>query len=57
MAEDTDILVFGNSADNFRGYGALLGKIKQRLLIAQHRVIYAANEEMLRMYWDVGELL
>ena len=57
MAEGTDILVFDNSADNFRGYGALLGKIKQRLLIAQHRVIYAANEEVLRMYWDVGELL
>ena len=32
-------------------------KIKQRVLIAQQRIIYAANEEMLRMYWDVGEML
>ena len=42
---------------NFRGYAALLRKIKQRVLTAQQRVIYAANEEMLRMYWDVGEML
>lgn len=43
--------------DNFRGYATLLNKIKQRVLITQQRVIYAANEEMLRMYWDVGEML
>ncbi len=43
--------------DNFRGYAALLRKIKQRVLLTQQRVIYAANEEMLRMYWDVGEML
>ena len=35
----------------------MLRKIKQRVLLAQQRVIYAANEEMLRMYWDVGEML
>ena len=38
-------------ADNFNGYAALLRKIKQRVLVAQQRAIYAANEEMLRMYW------
>ena len=46
-----------NFTDNFRGYAALLRKIKQRVLLAQQRVIYAANEEMLRTYWNVGEML
>ena len=44
-------------ADNFNGYAALLRKIKQRVLVAQQRAIYAANEEMLRMYWDIGGML
>ena len=57
MAKDADIQVSGNMMDNFRGYAALLRKIKERVLIAQQRVIYVANEEMLRMYWDVGEML
>jgi len=57
MAKDTDIQVTGNLTDNFRGYAALLRRIKQRVQIAQQRAIYAANEEMLRMYWDVGEML
>ena len=35
----------------------MLRKIKQRVLVAQQRAIYAANEEMLRMYWDIGEML
>lgn len=57
MAKNTDIQVADNLTDNFRGYAALLRKIKQRVLIAQQRAVYAANEEMLRMYWDVGEML
>ena len=57
MAKNINIQVTDNLIDNFRGYAALLRKIKQRVLIAQQRVIYAANEEMLRMYWDVGEML
>lgn len=57
MAKKTDIQVTGNLADNFRGYAALLRRIRQRVQIAQQRAIYAANEEMLRMYWDVGEML
>ena len=57
MAKNINIQVTDNLTDNFRGYAALLRKIKQRVLIAQQRVIYAANEEMLRMYWDVGEML
>lgn len=57
MAKNTNIQVTDNLTDNFRYYAALLRKIKQRVLIAQQRVIYATNEEMLRMYWDVGEML
>ena len=57
MAKNINIQVTDNLTDNFRGYAALLRKIKQRVLIAQQRVIYAANEEMLRMYWDVDEML
>src|SRR5699024_3230633 len=57
MAKNTDIQVADNLTDNFRGYAALLRKIKQRVQIAQQRAIYTANEEMLRMYWDVGEML
>lgn len=57
MAKNINIQVTDNLTDNFRGYAALLRKIKQRVLIAQQRVIYAANKEMLRMYWDVGEML
>lgn len=57
MANDIDILSSDNLAENFHGYADLLRKIKQRVQIAQQRAIYAANEEVLRMYWDVGELL
>ena len=57
MAKNTDKQAIENMSDNFRGYATLLRKIKQRVLIAQQRAIYAANEEMLRMYWDVGEML
>ena len=44
-------------ADNFSGYAKLLRQIKQRVQLAQQRAIYAANEEMLRMYWDIGRML
>lgn len=57
MAEETDTKASCNAADNFRSYATLLCKIKQRVFVAQQRAIYAANEEMLRMYWDIGELL
>ena len=52
-----NILVNETLADNFRGYAKLLSQIKQRVLLAQQRAIYAANEEMLRMYWDIGGML
>lgn len=57
MAKNTDKQTIGELANDFRGYATLLRKIKQRVLIAQQRAIYAANEEMLRMYWDIGGML
>ena len=57
MTKNTDKQAIDNLADNFRGYAALLRRIKQRVLVAQQRAIYAANEEMLRMYWDIGGML
>lgn len=57
MAKNTDKQAIENMSDNFRGYVTLFRKIKQRVLIAQQRAIYAANEEMLRMYWDIGGML
>ena len=57
MVKNIDKQTVENMSDNFRGYAALLRKIKQRVLIAQQRAIYAANEEMLRMYWDIGGML
>ena len=38
-------------------YLRLLAQVKQRVRLAQQRAIYSANDEMLRMYWDVGHLL
>ena len=38
-------------------YTELLQQIKARVAIAQKRAIYAANEELLLMYWDIGKLL
>lgn len=38
-------------------YSTLLRQVKQRVLYAQQRAIYAANEELLRMYWDLGKML
>lgn len=59
MSKDTNIqsAINDRPADDFRNYAALLRQIKQRVLLAQQRAIYAANEEMLRMYWDIGKML
>lgn len=59
MSKDSNIHSTANDrpADSFSNYAALLRQIKQRVLLAQQRAIYAANEEMLRMYWDIGKML
>lgn len=42
---------------NFQGYPSLLRQIKHRVSFAQQKAMYAANEELLRMNWDIGEML
>ena len=38
-------------------YGILLTDIKQRVTSAQTRAVLAVNGELVRLYWDVGQLL
>ena len=38
-------------------YTDLLGLIKQRIRRGQTRAVFAANAEMISMYWDIGRLL
>ena len=38
-------------------YRNLLGEIKSRVRIAQHRAALSANAEMILMYWDVGRMI
>lgn len=42
---------------NIFDYAALLKQVKSRVALAQKKAIYAANEELLSMYWDIGKLL
>ena len=44
-------------SNEINNYQSLLVQVKQRVAQAQHRAIYAANEELLRMYWDLGQML
>lgn len=43
--------------NNIFNYADLLKQVKARVALAQKKAIYAANEEMLIMYWDIGKLL
>jgi len=43
--------------DGIITYSHLLQQVKQRVALAQQRAIFAANEELLRMYWDLGQML
>lgn len=38
-------------------YTKLLGDVKKRVLKAQKEAIYAANSELLQLYWDIGKML
>lgn len=38
-------------------YMHLLARVKKRVQLAQQRAIYSANDEILRMYWDIGHIL
>ena len=43
--------------DGIITYSHLLQQVKQRVALAQQRLIFAANEELLRLYWDLGQML
>lgn len=43
--------------NNIVNYSILLRQVKQRVALAQQRAIFAANEELLHMYWDLGRIL
>jgi predicted nuclease of restriction endonuclease-like (RecB) superfamily len=38
-------------------YADLLGKIKQRIRRGQAQAVFAANAELIRLYWDIGRML
>jgi predicted nuclease of restriction endonuclease-like (RecB) superfamily len=38
-------------------YGRLLTQVKDRIRHAQARAVFAANAELIRLYWDIGRLL
>jgi predicted nuclease of restriction endonuclease-like (RecB) superfamily len=38
-------------------YGDLLADIKTRIRQAQNRAVMSANAEMIRLYWDVGQMV
>lgn len=38
-------------------YLRLLAQVRRRVQLAQQRAVYSANDELLRMYWDIGHLL
>ena len=42
---------------NMTFYGSLLGEIKTRIRQAQTKAVFAANAEMIIMYWDIGRMI
>ena len=38
-------------------YGDLLADIKTRIWQAQNRALMSANAEMIRLYWDIGQMV
>ena len=38
-------------------YGQLLTEVKSRIQLRQTRAVVAANAELIRLYWDVGQIL
>ena len=52
-----NLIVWKMKKEGLFNYSQLLSQVKKRVALAQQRAIYAANEEMLHMYWDIGEML
>lgn len=40
-----------------KGYGVLLGEIKERIRSAQYEALRAVNRELITLYWDIGHLI
>lgn len=38
-------------------YPALLAEIRQRIQSAQTRAMLGANAELIRLYWEIGQML
>lgn len=38
-------------------YTALLGELKQRIRAAQYEALRAVNEQLIDLYWDIGQLI
>jgi predicted nuclease of restriction endonuclease-like (RecB) superfamily len=41
----------------FAHYSALLAEVKQRIRHAQTRAVLAVNAELIRLYWEIGQML
>jgi predicted nuclease of restriction endonuclease-like (RecB) superfamily len=39
------------------GFSALLGEVKSRIQTAQTRAMISVNSELVRLYWDIGQLI
>jgi predicted nuclease of restriction endonuclease-like (RecB) superfamily len=44
-------------AGELKHYSELLDHVKQRIRLAQTRAILSANAELVRLYWDIGQLI
>ncbi|PKL49638.1 MAG: DUF1016 domain-containing protein [Planctomycetes bacterium HGW-Planctomycetes-1] len=40
-----------------KGYHSLLKNIKERIRSAQYEALKAVNKEMIRLYWDIGQMI
>jgi DUF1016 N-terminal domain len=38
-------------------YGELLVEIKQRIRSAQYEALKAVNNELIALYWDIGQMI
>lgn len=38
-------------------YATLLAQIKEKIQTAQYRTVWAVNEQLLQMYWEIGHLI
>ena len=39
------------------GFSQLLGEVKGRIQAAQMRAMFAVNAELVRLYWDIGQMI